>query len=466
MTSAFFSNRKIRKAEELKGPRVYSTDLIPTLFDPAKLTDCRIASARALKIKIITKGLVTVNCAHLISPLGVHLLNMHPDIFDGEAILPAFREDKETLADYIVEADFVRAKIDRAQLDEHIAKVGELVKQVMPWQLGNVGDLFKQTLVDGLRNNNSLIVRELTDRIPAAQIADIAKHIEEEVNFAEDRYLQEYLDGLDLNIRQLVKRFSTACYHMVGTSVVQCETGTDLSPLSKFKAADVVLAARDAKVELLSDDAIFLEVFMGFALDTIQASVLPAQIIDSIDFKTAIQLSEALHVQGFQDTYEEIIETLASSISHSDPGEAIDRLDEEAVANKSRELAKAFEDKIVAELPDYKTAIQSAAAGDAYRVGTDIAMHVGLEFAKAIPVVGSVVAFADIIKFGAEASATASEAWSVRDQSRAFTQAQKERNEKIKTAIAALKASPQKKAKLLDAVAALSDVHGLLIQRA
>jgi hypothetical protein len=68
--------------------------------------------ARALKIKIITKGLVTLNCAHLISPLGVHLLKVHPDLFDGEALLPAFREDKNNLCDYIVEADFARAKID------------------------------------------------------------------------------------------------------------------------------------------------------------------------------------------------------------------------------------------------------------------------------------------------------------------------------------------------------------------
>jgi hypothetical protein len=47
MASTFFDGRKIRKAEELKGPRVYSTDLIPALFDPDKLEECRKASARA-----------------------------------------------------------------------------------------------------------------------------------------------------------------------------------------------------------------------------------------------------------------------------------------------------------------------------------------------------------------------------------------------------------------------------------
>jgi hypothetical protein len=81
-------------------------------------------------------------------------------------------------------------------------------------------------------------------------------------------------------------------------------------------------------------------------------------------------------------------------------------------------------------------------------------------------VLGSVVAFADIIRSGAEASTAAEEVLSVRDQSRAFAEAQRKRNEKIQTAIERLKASPQKKAKLLDAVAALSDIHGLRISRA
>jgi hypothetical protein len=77
MAAAFFTGRKIVKAEELAGPRVYSTDLIRTLFDPGDPANSRATSARALKIKIITKGLVTLNSAHLVSPLGVHLLDKH-----------------------------------------------------------------------------------------------------------------------------------------------------------------------------------------------------------------------------------------------------------------------------------------------------------------------------------------------------------------------------------------------------
>jgi hypothetical protein len=440
--------------------------LIPALFDPAKIEESTVASARALKIKILTKGLVTINGGHLMTPLGVHLLKAHPDLFDGEAILPAFREDKNSLADYIFDADFSHSKIDKGQMDEHIAKLGELIKQVMPWQLGNVGNSFRGMLVGGLRNPAAMVVRELTAKgIAAKQIQEIASDIDG-LNFDEEKDLQDYLGKLPDNTRDLIKRFTTACYHMNGTSVVRCETGTDLSPLSKFKATDVLLAARDAHVDLLSDDAIFLEAFMGFALDTIQASVVPAQIVDALDFKTAHQLGAALRTQGFQMKYEEIVESLASSISNPDPQEAIDRLDEGAVANKAAELAKIFHREIKAELPGYKTAIQSDTAEEAYRVGADVGLDIAIEAVKAIPVIGSVVSFASIIKSGAKASGAASEIWSVRDQSKAFTEAQQRRNEEIQSAIGRLNTNSQKKTKLLDAVATLSDVHGLLIRRA
>jgi len=318
-------------------------------------------------------------------------------------------------------------------------------------------------MVGGLRNRNSFIANELmnTGGVSAAQIEVIAQEIEN-LNFDEDEPLREYVARLPSNIHDLVKRFTTTCYHMVGTGVVQCETGTDLSPLSEFKAADVILAARDARAELLSEDAVFLEAFMGFALDTIQASVMPSAIIDSMSFTMAHQLSEALREQGFQKTYDEIVSAYASSLSRDEAREALESFDQEAVANKAIELAKVFKKKIIDELPNYKTAIQSETTDEAYRVGTDIALEGG----KLIPVIGTFIHFADIIKRLSEASIGAVDKWSVRNQNQAFIEAQKRRTERIRSAIERLKASSQTKSKLLNAVASLSDIHGLIIRRA
>jgi len=80
---------------------------------------------------------------------------------------------------------------------------------------------------------------------------------------------------------------------IVGRAALErAQTGADLNPLSEFKAADVLLAGRDGRPEMLSDNALFLEAFMGFALDTIQASVLPTQMIDSITFGNIVSLAD------------------------------------------------------------------------------------------------------------------------------------------------------------------------------
>src|SRR3546814_6458130 len=97
----FLDTRRVVKAEELRGPRIYSTDLLPSHFNPEQPEESVELAARALKVKMITKGIVTLNSAYLVSPLGVLLMDKHPDLFSGEAIVHAFRTDKESLADLI-----------------------------------------------------------------------------------------------------------------------------------------------------------------------------------------------------------------------------------------------------------------------------------------------------------------------------------------------------------------------------
>src|SRR3546814_18429786 len=79
------------------GPRIYSTDLLPSHFNPEQPEESVELAARALKVKMITKGIVTLNSAYLVSPLGVLLMDKHPDLFSGEAIVPEFRTDQESL---------------------------------------------------------------------------------------------------------------------------------------------------------------------------------------------------------------------------------------------------------------------------------------------------------------------------------------------------------------------------------
>jgi hypothetical protein len=464
MAHSFFEGRKLVKAEDLRGPRVYSTDMLPSHFDRSNPKESVAITARALKIKIITKGLVTLNSIYLVSPLGVLLLDAHPDLFEGTAILPAFRTDKSNFSELISSAGgHAAAGIDDAHLRDHIAKLEGSIKQAMPWSLGTVGDAFRMTVVKGLRNPDSFIVKELASGCGLARndVERMATEIEG-LDFSDSLNVRTYVSKLDDKIRAPLTRYVSACYHVVGTGVVRCETGTDLNPLSEFKAADILLAGRDGRPEMLSDDVLFLEAFMGFALDTIQASVLPTQLIDAVTFDNAQKISDALRDQGFQQKYDEITSKYVASIAHGDGHDALERLDEAAIATTAADLAKTFQKEIIAELPNYKPAIQADAKEKLYRSGADVA----LDAVGAVPGIGNIVSIADLAKDLAAASGDLADVLTVRNQQKAFAEAQKQRTEKIQAAINSLKTNQQKKTRLLDAVALLSDVHAISIKRA
>ncbi|MGE4302611.1 MAG: hypothetical protein AB7E24_01100 [Novosphingobium sp.] len=461
--SSFFEARVLVKAEELRGPRIYSTDLLPSHFDATDPDGSVRVAARALKVKLLTKGRVTLNSAYLLSPMAVLLLDRHADLFNGPAILPAFREDKAALADLVTSnEDMASHGIDAQRLNDHIARLEGLVTHVLPWSLGNVGELFRTLLVSGLANQTSLVVRTLN----AAGFAedDVAKLIADlqGLPLSESISLRTYIAGMPTAVREPLHRYAAACYHMVGTGVVRCEAGTDLSPLSAFKAADIFLAARDSRPELLSEEALFFEAFMGFALDTIQSTALPTQILDSLDFTTVHALSETLRAQGFQDKYDGIVKQYRTGAALPKDEGALASLEPEVIAQVAADLAREFRKSVVAELPHYTTQAQNDAREDVLQTRGDIAK----DFVAAIPGVGNVISVADVLSHGAKALTAWKESRTLRDVEAALAEAHKARADKIAAAIAALKIDGKQQARFLDAVALLTDVHGIAIKRA
>jgi hypothetical protein len=464
MPNSFTAGRKIINAEELSGPRVYSTDLLPSNFEQNHAQESVKVAARALKIKIITKGIVTLNSRYLVSPLAIKLINAHPSFF-GDSIIPAFQIGFRNIRDLIESTeDHEAAGIDHQLLDDHISILEQSVKKVMLWDPTGIGAKYKEALTNGLRNIRSPIRRELAAAGLSARDLELLVADIESIDSRESVNVRNYIASHPEGIREPLMRFATACYHVIGTGVVRCETGTDLSPLSQFRATDLVLTARDSDVEALSDEAIFLEAFMAFALDKIQASAIPAEIIDNMDFGTAHQISEALREQGFQQKYDEITASYVAALANKDPKAALEELDEGSVAGVASELAKTFQKEILLELPSYKPAIQQEAQdafqGALYRVGADVLREAAASIA---PGIGAIVAVADNAVRVADLGAKAR---SVREQEEAFFQAQRQKEEKIQSAISKLSCGREKKAKLLDAVAALCDIYGVAIARA
>jgi hypothetical protein len=461
---SFLEDRPARPASELKGPRVYSTDLHPSLFDTTAPDLSVERSAQALKIKIITKGIVTLNCAHLITPMAVKLLDRHPDLLNGDAILPAFRVGKANLRDLcdMSEAEFRASGIAEKKLDDYVTMLEGNIKTVMPWELGDIAERFRITVLTGLRSDTSLVSQRL-DSI-GYRSADRAKIINdiEKLDLSEDVTLRRYVEQLPINVQLILKRYISACYHIVGTGVVRCEAGTDLSPLSHFKAADVVLASSDANPVQLSDEGIFLRAFMGHALDTVQAMMLPTQIIDAMTFTDAHALSAALRDQGFQQKYEAILEKCAETLRSENPIEALDRLDPDAIGEIAKQIAGEFQRYIDSEISKYKPSEHSINVADGYRAGTDLLLD-GL---AAIPVFGQIVSAVQALGHAGAAATAGWSSYRTQSTARALETARLRREDEIKEAIRGLSTNESKKSQLLNAAAALADIYQIRVRRA
>lgn len=461
--SSFLDARTLVTPQQLRGPRIYSTDLLPSNFDAADPDGSVDTAARALKVKILTKGCVTLNSAYLLSPMAILLLDRHPDLFNGPAILPAFRDDKTALSDLLASNEDMAAQgFDAQRVADHISRLDTLITRVMPWSLGDVGEKFRALLVSGLENSTSLVAHALGDEGFAD--ADIVKLIDDlkTLPLAESITLRTYVASLPAAVQAPLRHYTAACYHMVGTGVVRCEAGTDLSPLSAFKSSDIFLAARDSRPDRLSEEALFLEAFMGLALDTIQSAALPTQILDSLDFTTVHALSDVLRAQGFQDKYDGIVRQYLATAALPTDDAMLASLEPEAIAHVAVDLAATFKQAIIAELPHYTTQAQADAQARVIETRGDIAK----DLISMVPGVGEIISVADTLTDGAKALTAWKESRTLRDVEIALSEARNARAAKIRDAISGLKTDGEKRARLLEAVGLLSDVHGIAIARA
>src|SRR6185312_1447945 len=123
--SQFISKREQVQAADLRGPRVYSTDLLVSADD---LQESVTVTSRALKIKLITKGVVTLNAVYLLSPLAMAVFDVHPDVLSGPGILPAFRVDKNSLSDLLPSLGRgALDNVDPKRIADHIARVEQSI---------------------------------------------------------------------------------------------------------------------------------------------------------------------------------------------------------------------------------------------------------------------------------------------------------------------------------------------------
>jgi hypothetical protein len=461
--SHFFDGRTIVNAGSLSGPRVYSTDLFPAAYHQADPAGSVAIISRALKIKLITKGTVTLNSLYLLSPAGVALFEADTGLFDGKGILPAFRDDQADLDLLIArnEKELTAAGIGGSRLDEHVAKLKASMTHVMPWTLGDVGEKLRGILLDGLGNDNSRISRALTlEGVDAAARAKLMSEITN-VDMSASANVRSLLNIEPQSAARILNAFVTASYHKIGAAVVNCEIGTDLHPLSQYKAADMLLAASSVDGAMqLTDEAIFLDSFAGMALAAVQTWIAGDRIMDAINFRAAHELSNALREQGFQAEYDKAISKVMA-LTSSNGKLDIESLDMDDIAQTVTHLHDHFTDAVARELPKYETQGQQDAKERIWKAGADLLRDGASQF----PVVSNIVSTYDAVQHVAEGAEAASDLVSLRTTKKALEHGARARQAKMTAAIDKLYAGEKSKSKLLDGVAVMSDLYIKAVER-
>lgn len=411
----------------------------------------------ALKVKLLTNGTVTLHTSHLLSPGGVAILNSHPDLIECSSILPAFRVDKQSIDEYVTDhAESYRAfDVTEKDVQRVVDHLSRNMKRVMPWDLGDVAQRYQARLLEGIGDETSLVHRQLlaTGAFGAKECESIQEGIRS-VDPSEDGAMSRYLDALGEPLRDTLTRFERAVYHQIGTQVVNCETGYDLSPLSRFTMASEAASGVDPT-------RVFLNSFFATALEAIDSEAVPASVMETLHFSDIDRISLRLREASFQERYDELTSKALSSLG-ADAKSAIEALEFDRICDLVDALDSQFEAAIAAEAPHLLSQHEQDAKSGFLGSATSLAHSV----AGVVPGVGNIASAYAIAKDYKAFIDSAGRAALFRGNADSMEVARTMKREEIANLISTLPLSSTSKARLLDAASFLLEIHVRRVTRA
>lgn len=321
--SGFLDRHSIISSADLTGPRVHSSDLMPVLFDGTERA--LEITAKSMKAKILSKGLIMVNISLMMTPMGLRLLERNGDAYSGAGVLPLYREDKAELLDQMVVPmeSFAAAAIDAARLDAYVEQLESAIDTVMPWNVGETPVQLNEILASGIERADSPIARELMAFEPAIDVEALKAGIRQ-LNFANSKAVPEFVAQLPEALRAPMTRYANACYHCIGGNTVGAECGTSLSTLGEFNSPKVLLAARDASPQQLANVSTFTRALWGYAMSVAQTMAIDSASVEKLSFEDCARLSAPLRDPAYRESYRAF---LAPYIALTERGSGEDDLD-------------------------------------------------------------------------------------------------------------------------------------------
>jgi hypothetical protein len=436
---------KLRPAKSLFGPRVYSTDLNPRTLD-RKVDPVFIS--RSLKVKLITKGVVTINGGHLVNPPAFDFVRQNPILLTDGLLLPAIREDKGDFQAYIPDYQpaYDVAGWPPVRVDEAMSFLGESVKTVLPWKVEEAQEQYRKALLWGLMSDKSIARKRLlkVESVAEKSLERLATDLSS-ADLSEDSVVDRLIAEEPEKARRIISLFAEGAYHLVGTSVVNCETGLDVSEFAQWRADHLLGDENYDDMVLLTDVNIFLRCCFETAMQVINETAFPDIVIDSLPFDAIGKMSVRLRDQGFQAAYDSVITTFTSRLVATNM-EHIENWDPDSTVDLVSQLAKHFRDYFQEELKVYRKAIQEAKKEEAIRAGVaTVKSSVGL-----VPGISEVLSYVDLGGAASDTFRAAGEAFAYRDHSVADAAARRKRDSMVDEALKKL--SPKNESKILTAL--------------
>ncbi|MFA5032881.1 MAG: hypothetical protein WC614_07670 [bacterium] len=278
------------------GPRAYFTDfdykIVRQKHDKNKF---RKEIERKLKIILLTKNTVVCAASHLTHEFAYNLFKDNPILLNNEMIIPALRKDKEHVIDYLD-----TKKIKKFLKIDMIAFYKENINKVVNWEVIDNSSWFKNNLVKELKNENSIIRRNLTN-MPHKTLFFLITQLESQQVLSRE-FIITTISILPKNEQKILLNFVNLIYHISGARVVNCE-----SALPQENYIDYSLADIEHRQILLSELQIFYKIFLELAFETMHKRAIPLELIDLLSFKDIYELRRPIENSSFRNSYEELV---------------------------------------------------------------------------------------------------------------------------------------------------------------
>jgi hypothetical protein len=295
-------------ASQFVGPRAYFTNIDHRLLEQQHVSlQLRRAVERELKVLLLTKQTVVCAASHLKGRFAYDLVRANPVLLEKAMLVPALRNDRTNIADIF--ADDAQHNPLR---DEMIQFYGERIHTVVGWDLVDNTSWFHTVTLHNLRDEQSVLRRNLTcsDEAIIAEMIAIVQNTPRMGRGVYDR-CAALLSHQD---RDVMLNFRDILYHMSGSRVIRCES--HLPPATYIDFSHKDMAQGDVA---LDETSVFWKVFMEVAFESLQRPLLPVEMLDLLTFEDIYHIRQPLHNSVFLQQYEQILQQATRPRQQLDP---------------------------------------------------------------------------------------------------------------------------------------------------